>query len=160
MISYDSIAWYSILLRCWLRRADCVSQDAYILHCMYCIEFHCITWYCIILHCIAFIISYLMVSNCVVVFGARAVSHKTPIYFMYSCSLICLKVGYLTTAAPQLCVKLRQLIVNFKVHNMTPTLLSWIVSGNQWLKSKQGGWAEPSSALQGLRANWNIFKLG
>ena len=32
MISYDSIAWYCMLLRCWLRRAGCVSQDAYILH--------------------------------------------------------------------------------------------------------------------------------
>ena len=31
MISYDSIAWYCMLLRCWLRRAGCVSQDAYIL---------------------------------------------------------------------------------------------------------------------------------
>ena len=29
MISYDSIAWYCMLLRCWLRRAGCVSQDAY-----------------------------------------------------------------------------------------------------------------------------------
>ena len=32
MISYDSIAWYCMLLRYWLRRAGCVSQDAYILH--------------------------------------------------------------------------------------------------------------------------------
>ena len=32
MISYDSIAWYYMLLRCWLRCAGCVSQDAYILH--------------------------------------------------------------------------------------------------------------------------------
>ena len=32
MISYDSIAWYCMLLRCWLRRAGYVSQDAYILH--------------------------------------------------------------------------------------------------------------------------------
>ena len=32
MISYDSIAWYCMLLRCWLRRAGCVSQDACILH--------------------------------------------------------------------------------------------------------------------------------
>ena len=32
MISYDSIAWYCMLLRCWLRRAGCVSEDAYILH--------------------------------------------------------------------------------------------------------------------------------
>ena len=28
MISYDSIAWYCMLLRCWLRLAGCVSQDA------------------------------------------------------------------------------------------------------------------------------------
>ena len=32
MISYDSIAWYCMFLPCWLRRAGCVSQDAYILH--------------------------------------------------------------------------------------------------------------------------------
>ena len=32
MVSYDSIAWYCMLLQCWLRRAGCVSQDAYILH--------------------------------------------------------------------------------------------------------------------------------
>ena len=32
MIFYDSIAWYCMLLRFWLRRAGCVSQDAYILH--------------------------------------------------------------------------------------------------------------------------------
>ena len=31
MISHDSIAWYCMLLRCWLRRAGCVSQDVYIL---------------------------------------------------------------------------------------------------------------------------------
>ena len=32
MIYYDSIAWHCMLLQCWLRRAGCVSQDAYILH--------------------------------------------------------------------------------------------------------------------------------
>ena len=26
MISYDSIAWYCMLLRCWLRRAGCVCK--------------------------------------------------------------------------------------------------------------------------------------
>ena len=35
MISYDSIAWYCMLLRCWLRCVGCVSQDAYILHNIY-----------------------------------------------------------------------------------------------------------------------------
>ena len=32
MISYDSFAWYCMLLWCWVRRAGCVLQDAYILH--------------------------------------------------------------------------------------------------------------------------------
>ena len=41
--------------------------------------------------------------------------------------LICLKVKYLTTAAPQLCVKLRQLIGNFKVHTMTPNFTIIII---------------------------------
>ena len=61
----------------------------------YCIAFLCTIWYILlpygnawcpnVMHCI---IWYLMVSNStsrfwVVGFGARAVSHKTPIYFMY-----------------------------------------------------------------------------
>ena len=37
-------------------------------------SFHCIVWYCIISHGIAW--------YCIVGFGARAVSRKTPIYFM------------------------------------------------------------------------------
>ena len=102
---------YCIVLRSWLRRAGCVSQDAYIVHdilsswvtnyfypararalfrsemyrmlswnCMvlpgislyrlvYLLPLNGITWYCIVLYC-------------VVGFGARAVSRKTPIYFM------------------------------------------------------------------------------
>ena len=32
LIVSNSIAQYCTLLRCWLRRAGCVSQDAYILH--------------------------------------------------------------------------------------------------------------------------------
>merc|ERR1712208_9174 len=39
LIVSNSIAQYCTLLRCWLRRAGCVSQDAFILHylCVLCL---------------------------------------------------------------------------------------------------------------------------
>ena len=50
MISYDSIAWYCMLLRYWLRRAGCVSQDAYILHIYIYILCNLSIWLFITLH--------------------------------------------------------------------------------------------------------------
>ena len=55
----------------------------------YCMELLCILWYRIVLHVIALyrmvlhgIVSYGSAWYCIVGFGARAVSRKTPIYFI------------------------------------------------------------------------------
>ena len=51
-------------------------------HCLvlYCMVFHYGAWYCISVHCIKW---YCMVWHCTIAgFGARAVSRKTPIYFI------------------------------------------------------------------------------
>ena len=51
----------------------------------YCMVFHCIACYCKMLHCILgyHIVSYTILRYCIVVFGARAVSRMTPIYFIF-----------------------------------------------------------------------------
>ena len=56
----------------------------------YCLVLHGIAWYCKMLHCIVRyrIVSYKILQYCIVLhctivgFGARAVSRKTPIYFI------------------------------------------------------------------------------
>ena len=90
--NYHFWVWYCMELNCILWY--CIISYGIELYLMvllwYCLVLHGIAWYCKMLHCIVRyrikfygIAWYCMVLHCTIVgFGARAVSRKTPIYFI------------------------------------------------------------------------------
>ena len=77
---FSSIVWYCIAFHCivWYILLPYGIVYWIVLHCisLYCMVSYFVLWYPIPLHGIA--------CYCVVGFGARAVSRKTPLYFMAS----------------------------------------------------------------------------